>query len=355
MGKANISKGVGLKALNAFVWSLAGVLSTLTLITAAVVAIQLGDFLPEDVDVFFLVPKDPSIEVSSGDNVWTTNTTIDIFSSSYKNEKGDVVVSSRSGDLILAPGVRTDYKFKLHNNGNMAIDYNVLLDFGFLHNGGDYALDKLPLVARVYSAEDENYIVGTNDGWIPVSEMMNYEDSGTLGVNSYNEYTLELWWPFYEGEPTDERDTMLGTMAANGDNIEFQLDITTHAEQNIDPAATGGIVDEDAPTKLTGGKLDPLPVAALVTLTVLSGAALITAATTSVIIKMLAKSKKIIPPAPAVPQKKEAPPAPPAPEPPKRKRVRKKRIIKQNPGRWHNHKKLTERKKRRSKKRRLGL
>ena len=79
MDKANISKGVGLKTLNAFIWSLAGVLSVLTVLTAAVVALRLGDFLPEDWDVVFLVPKDPSFEVSDGDDVWTTNTTIDMF------------------------------------------------------------------------------------------------------------------------------------------------------------------------------------------------------------------------------------------------------------------------------------
>lgn len=356
MSKANKS-GVGLKTLNAFIWSLASILSVLTVLTAAVVAVRLGDFLPEDLDVVFLVPKDPSFEVSDGDDVWTTNTTIDIFSSSYVNENGETVAASQTGDLIFAPGMETDYTFKLHNNGNMAIDYNVVLDFGFLHNGGDYALDKLPLVARVYSAEDRSYIVGTDTDWVPVAEMMDYEDSGTLGLNSYNEYRLELMWPFFDSAESDARDTELGQLAARGDRVEFSLGITTHAEQNINPDAKGGIVDKDGPVTQTGGDIDPLPFAALVAAAALCGLALASVVGARIIAGAVSKRKAIIVPPPVIPKKEEeeAPvPMPEAPKP-KRKRVRKKRIIDQNPGRWQNHKKLTKRKKRRSKKRRLGL
>ena len=346
MDKANISKGVGLKALNAFVWSLAGVLSTLTVLTAAVVALRIGNFLPNDWDVFFLVPKNPSFEMSDSDGAWENNSEINIFE------------TNENGEVIIAPGMETDYTFKLHNNGNMAIDYDVVLDFAFLHNGSDYALDKLPLVARVYSLEDENYIVGSSSQWVPVSEIMTYEDSGVLGINSYNEYTLELCWPYYESGAGDERDTFLGALASSGSEIEFMLDISTHAAQSEDPDAKGGVVDDDGKIKQVGGDLDPLPFAALVTLTALSGAAFAAAAIASVIARIVlkVKAKAIVPPPPPpVAPKKEEPPAPPVPKAPKHKRVRKKRIINQNPGRWQNHKKLTDRKKRRSKKRRLGL
>jgi hypothetical protein len=255
--------------------------------------------------------------------------------------------------------METDYTFKLHNNGNMAIDYNVVLNFAFLHNGNDYDLDKLPLKARIYSLEDENYIVGSNNEWVPVSQIMSYEDSGLLGINSYNEYTLELQWPYYENEKADERDTALGTLAASGDKIEFVLGINTHAEQSDDADAKGGVVDKNGEVKQVGGDLDPLPFAALVTLTVVTGAAFAATALASIIarivMKVKAKPKIVPPPPPPVTPKKETPPAPPTPEAPKPKRVPKKRIIDQNPGRWQNHKKLTERKKRRSKKRRLGL
>ena len=164
-------------------------------------------------------------------------------------------------------------------------------------------------------------------------------------------------WPFFDSAEADARDTELGQMAALGERIEFSLDITTHAEQNIDPDAMGGIVDEDGPVTQTGGDLDPLPFAALVALATLSGVALVAAVGARIIVGAVTKPKKVVVVPPPVVPKKEEEPAP-IPEPvrkPKRKRVKKKRIIDQNPGRWQNHKKLTKRKKRRSKKRRLGL
>ena len=252
--------------------------AVLLLITTAVVALRLGSFLPNGTDVIFLVPKNPTSIVGDGEKVWGTETEIDIFKSEYVNGKNEVTVLSSTGAGLIAPGTENSYKFHMKNNGNMAVDYSVDLDFTLDISDGSVDLSQLPLSVRV-KKETGEYLIGSPNEWVPVHQIRAGRDEGTLGINSYMSYYLEVRWEFESGD--DSLDTWIGDIAAK-QSVVFTLDIVTHAEESLDPAATGGIVDENGGIFEIGGQIRPLPFVflsvTLVGLAVLLGFAIAVAA-----------------------------------------------------------------------------
>ena len=146
------------KKLNSIIWACAIILIFLFLLTTLVVVMRIGDFIPNEWNVIFLVPKEPSFVMSDGQKVWETDTEIELFRSEYKNDKGDIVVESSNDESVFAPGSQIDYTFSLKNNGNMAIDYGVQLDFGFLKDLEDFDMEHCPLLVRLYKADHADYI-----------------------------------------------------------------------------------------------------------------------------------------------------------------------------------------------------
>ena len=360
MAKLNISKGVGAQALNVAVWVSAALLSACTLISSAVIATGFGDLIPNEWNVVFLIPKEPASEMADGNGVWNAETEIEIFKAEYTNGQGNVTVKSNNGEAVFAPGAETDYSFKVKNNGNVALDYEAKLAFSLTQNGSEMADEYMPLLVRVFSAEQNDYVVGSADTWIPVTELRTYEDGGTLGINSYNEYTLSLKWEFESGN--DERDTYLGTLADN-ESVRFSVNIGTRAEQSADPHATGGAQYDDGTVTQVGGDFNVLPMATLLTFTATSGAALSIGILAKANAKLppivindppptggagAAAGKTAVPPAAGGGKKKEKAPAGQTADKTKRKRP-KKRKINQNPRRWQNHRKNSKKKRSRRK------
>lgn len=265
-------EGGGVKKLNVIIWTCVVILILLLLVTTTVLTLRIGNFLPNDLDIIFLVPKQPSFEASDDKAVWITETEVDIFKAEYKNDKEEITVLSGTGNSVFAPGTIVDYNFKFKNNGNMALDYNVILDFEFLKDGEDFELDKSSMLVRVYKDDDGAFIIGGEDSWIPVNELDKYEDKGTLGINSYSSYTLELKWPF-ESE-NDELDTWLGCLA-DEESLLLTLAIDTNAELNEDPEAVGGIIDTNGRVKQIGGQIDTWPFIILIILIVLTALGLV--------------------------------------------------------------------------------
>lgn len=333
------AKGGLLKTLNTIIWTTASILAVLTLITATVVALRIGDFVPNEWDVIFLVPKTPSAEFSDDKEVWSTENKIDFFKSEYVNGEQQVTVQSGNGDKVFAPGSQTSYTFRVKNNGNMAIDYDIDMYFGFFRTIDEIPLLHSPLVARIYSAEKQGYIIGSDTEWASIADVKDYTDSGTLGINSYNEYTIDLMWQFEGGK--DDFDTFLGNLANDEQEaVNFSLAINTSAEQSADPHALGGVVDKSSNIKQTGGDIDIPPFAALLAVAALVGIGL--GSTLAVKAKVSKAPVVIVPP---VTKKEE--PEPVIPETPakqKKKRFKKKRIINSQSGRWKNHKKRSKRK-----------
>ena len=93
----------------------------LLFVTIGVVALRIGNSLPDGTDIYFITPKHPDFDINDSENAWQTNQKVSIFSSSYENGQNVTTVLSQNGDDIIAPGTVSIYKFCMYNNGNVAM------------------------------------------------------------------------------------------------------------------------------------------------------------------------------------------------------------------------------------------
>ena len=224
----------------------------LLLMTLAITAFRVGNYLPEGMDILFIVGKEPNMDTTDGEgNVWESNEKIPLFSSEYVNGENKVTIASQNGDKVIAPGYETFYEFALYNNGNMAVVHETDLDFKLKVANSELENYTFPLKVRLYDTEG-NYLIGSKTEWIPVEDASVAFHPGTLGATSYKKYTLELKWEFEGGQ--DELDTLYGNEA--GEGVWLTLGINTYAEEHLDPTAQGGIkvdVNEENGSQEYGG------------------------------------------------------------------------------------------------------
>ncbi len=209
----------------------------LILMTVGIVALRVGNYLPENTDILFVVGKNPSFEIEdSNKKSWESGTEVNIFSSEYKNGDNVTSVVSQDGTAVIAPGTRSVYKFGMYNNGNMAVVYETDIDFDLSIGGegqGDYTF---PLVVRL-KTESGEYLLGGDNEWVNVNDAKLKRHVSTLGARSYEGFVLELLWEFEGGN--DELDTMYGN-ASSEKGVNLTLGIGTYAEEHINPEAKGG-------------------------------------------------------------------------------------------------------------------
>ncbi len=232
------------------------ILLLLLLLSLAVLLIRLADFLPNDRDIIFIEPKNPSSTVYDDEVVWDTNTDINIFRTKEVNESGQIVVESSNGDKIIAPGMEGSYRFYVKNTGNIALDTKTVLGVEFIAENLDYDYEKLPIEIRFVNYQGKDL---TGNGWVSVDEVDTCIDELTLGKNRYVYYTLEWRWLFETGD--DELDTLLGNLSVNS-KVELTVNIAVSATQAEDYDAEGGL-DSGLDDPRTGGDLVPAPYIAL--------------------------------------------------------------------------------------------
>ena len=218
----------------------------LLLITIAVIALKVSNVLPEGSDIFYIVGKDPSLEITDQDDKkWRNEEYVDIFKTEHKNGEGQITVASQDGDKIIAPGTTTKYMFALFNDGNVALKYETDIDFSLTLNGEEthYSHD-FPLLVRLSTDEDGGrYLMGSETEWVSVSKAKIDSYVSQLGASSYEHFTLEIKWEYESGN--DELDTLLGNLSAEGslaggDGVVVTMGINAVAEEHIDPEAEGG-------------------------------------------------------------------------------------------------------------------
>ena len=207
----------------------------LLLMLLGIIALKVGHYLPEDTDIIYIVGKDPSVEEGDED-IWESGKEVTIFKTNYVNGEGETTVVSQDGTKLIAPGTQSTYKFTMYNNGNMAVVYEIDLDF-ILKIGDKIQNEVLfPLKARLL-IENGNYLIGDETEWVNVADATLSKHVSVLGARSYETFVLELLWEFDGGN--DALDTMYGDASAEK-GVKLTLGINTYAEEHIDPAATGG-------------------------------------------------------------------------------------------------------------------
>lgn len=222
----------------AWIWImlLVNIVLFLLLMLLGIVALKVGNYLPEGTDIIFIVGKDPSVEVSDEEGKWQSGKNVNIFKANYVNGEGKTTVVSQDGTKLIAPGTESTYKFTMYNNGNMAVVYETDLDFVLTIGGNEQDEYDFPLKVRLHT-ENGDYLIGGETEWESVDGATLTKYVRVLGARSYETFILELFWEFDGGN--DALDTMYGDLSVEK-GVSLTLGINTYAEEHIDPAATGG-------------------------------------------------------------------------------------------------------------------
>ena len=207
----------------------------LLLMLLGIIALKVGHYLPEDTDIIYIVGKDPSVEEGDED-IWESGKEVTIFKKNYVNGEGETTVVSQDGTKLIAPGTQSTYKFTMYNNGNMAVVYEIDLDFE-LKIGDKIQNEVLFPLKALLLIENGCYLIGDETEWVNVADATLSKHVSVLGARSYETFVLELLWEFDGGN--DALDTMYGDASAEK-GVKLTLGINTYAEEHIDPAATGG-------------------------------------------------------------------------------------------------------------------
>lgn len=225
----------------------------LLLIAIGILALRVGNSLPENTDILFVVGKNPSVEygdtAENGGKKWEAGKNVDIFKSDYVNGESITTVASMDGDKLFAPGTSATYAFTMLNNGNMAVVYETDIDFVLKVGDNSANTEALPLQVKLYNDRGE-YLIGGKNEYVQIKDATLSKHTGVLGASSYENYNLEIYWAYEDG--SDTLDTELGDYSAN-EGVTLTLEINSYAEEAPDPALQGGTKVEVGGNEELGG------------------------------------------------------------------------------------------------------
>lgn len=234
-----------------YIMLMVNIVFVLLLMTLGIIALRVGNTLPEGTDILFIVGKNPSVEFEDSGGKWQAGRNTDIFRSEYVNGEGKSTVVSQDGTKVIAPGVKTSYKFTMQNSGNMAVVYQTDLKFE-LKIGDEVQTDyTFPLKVQLLNDRGE-YVIGDENEFVNVQDAVLYGYPGLLGAYSYETFEFVLNWEFEGG--CDELDTLYGDLSAEK-GVTLTLEIKTYAEEALDPTAQGGNRIEVEGTPEYGGTI----------------------------------------------------------------------------------------------------
>ncbi len=186
-----------------------------------------------------LAENKTGFSVYDKDQVWSTQTDIDIFSVSYKNGQAEITVNSEKGDNVFAPGTEQTYEFTLANDGKYNLDYILTVEAFYENTNGLW----IPIEGRL-SRSPGGYVVGSAEEWPDVLELDGYREDGKIDSGRHYVYTLDWRWPFerFDGDGLDSNDaydTMLGNLAVDEDLTLHIIIRTLACVDEEEPVPTG--------------------------------------------------------------------------------------------------------------------
>lgn len=147
-----------------------------------------------------------AFEVEDTDQVWKTETAIELFQAEYKNADGVVTVKSADGREVIAPGTEGSYTFSLKNTSNLPADYKVWVEAKLTSNITD-----VPIQTRMSGSD--GWLLGGKSTWEQADALNGVATTDTIAAGNSAEYTIYWQWPFEQGE--DETDTSLANASVN--------------------------------------------------------------------------------------------------------------------------------------------
>lgn len=166
-----------------------------------------------------------SFNVTDAEQVWKTETAIELFKAEYTNANGEVTVKSADGRKVIAPGTEGSYTFSLKNTGNASADYKIWVEAELSSD-----MTGVPLQTRMSS--DSGWLLGGKNSWEQAEDLDGVSTSESIGAGKTAEYTIYWQWPFERGD--DAADTALGNEAVSQ---EMTYTVTIYT---LTASATGG-------------------------------------------------------------------------------------------------------------------
>lgn len=131
---------------------------------------------------------------------------LELFKIVYDNDKGEIVVEGLTGSDVVAPGTEVHSTIRLENPTNMNLDFFLTSEAGY------YNEYPVPVQVRLTDA-DGNYIVGSEDTWVNITELNALEYQGQLEKEAVTSFGFSWRWVYETGREEDDLyDTFLGNL-----------------------------------------------------------------------------------------------------------------------------------------------
>ena len=157
---------------------------------------------------------------------------IQVFYAEYGKD-GEITVKSAFGDTLVAPGTENSYDLYVKNVGKVPISYILEAESRITVDVNGMQIE-IPIEASFYTPHG-SYLLGGEESLDHLGKLDGVKDSSGLSPEHQAKYTLCWSWPF-DGD--DEFDTMLGNLAAEGENLTVKVAFNVTA--TYDPNADGG-------------------------------------------------------------------------------------------------------------------
>ena len=173
----------------------------------------------------------PEVELIGGkDGVYHKE--IQIFYAEYGKD-GKITVKSDFGDKVVAPGTENSYDLYVKNVGKVPISYILEAESRITVDVNGKQIE-IPIEASFYTPHG-SYLLGGEESLDHLGKLDGVKDGSSLSPQHQAKYTLCWSWPF-DGD--DEFDTLLGNLAAEGE--EFTVKVAFNVTAAYDPDAAGG-------------------------------------------------------------------------------------------------------------------
>ena len=163
---------------------------------------------------------------------------IQVFYAEYGKD-GEITVKSDFGDKVVAPGTENSYNLYVRNVGKVPISYILEAESRITVDVNGQQTE-IPIEASFYTPRS-SYLLGGEESLDNLGKLDGVKDSSGLSPEHQAKYTLCWSWPF-DGD--DEFDTLLGNLAAEGEELTVKVAFNVTAAYN--PNAGGG-------SPITGG------------------------------------------------------------------------------------------------------
>ena len=161
-----------------------------------------------------------AFDVKDYDQVWKTETAIELFKSDYTNADGVVTVKSADGRKVIAPGTEGSYTFSLKNTSDASADYKIWVE-------ADISSDMTGVPLETRMSCDSGWLLGGKNSWEKAEDLNGVSTAENIGAGKTAEYTIYWQWPFEQGD--DPADTHLGNISADqSTNQELSYTVTIY-------------------------------------------------------------------------------------------------------------------------------